>query len=306
VSGVADVSRPDPDELEALRAENARLRAAQAELVNATRMSSMGLLVAGIAHELNTPLGALRSNRDVLSRALARLQEILADEVVDASELADVRRIVAAVNGVVAVDEDALARITAIVASLGGYAEGGRSDVELLDVRAALDSALSLLEHERGPDVAITRDYGAVPLVECLGGQLHQVFLNLLRNAFQAVGQRGTITVRAHAPAEEVVVTVEDTGPGIPPQYLERIFQGGFTTKGARVGMGLGLLISSQIVERHRGRIGVRSEVGRGSAFLVHLPLGAVRPGHPGRPAQTETTPAPPASPSDTSAGGPR
>ena len=245
------MSRPDPDELEALRAEKARLRAAQADLVNATRVSSMGLLVAGLAHELTTPLCALLSNRDVLSRALARLQEILADEVVDASELADVRRIVAAVNGVVAVDEDALERISSIVASLGRFAEGGGTDVELLDVRAALDSALSLLEHERGSDVTITRDYGAVALVECLGGQLHQVFLNLLRNAFQAVGQRGDIIVRAHATAEEVVVTVADTGPGIPPQDLERIFQGGFTTKGARVGMGLGLLISLQIVERH-------------------------------------------------------
>ncbi len=279
---------PEPVELEALRAENARLREAQAELAQAP----LGRLVAGIAHELNTPLGALRSNRDVLARALARLQEILADEVVDETELDDVRRIVAAVNGVVAVDEDALARLTATVASLGRYAGAGGTDAGLLDVRAALDSALAILEHERGPGVTITREYDEVLPVECLGGQLHQVFLNLLRNAQQAVGDEGEITLRVHATPTEVVITVEDTGPGIPPENRTRIFAGGFTTKGARVGMGLGLPIAAQIVERHRGHIEVQSELGRGSAFLVHLPLGTVRPG------RTETTLAVPASPS--------
>ncbi len=289
---------PDPGELEALRAENARLRATQAELVNAARVSSLGTVVAGIAHELNTPLGALRSNRHVLSRGLARLQAILADERVDESELGELRRIVAAVNAVVAVDEDALARITAIIASLRGYTEGGGSEVELLDVRTALDSAVSLLAHERGPQVTITRDYGAVPPVECVGGQLYQVFLNLLRNAFQAVGERGAITLRARAAPAEVVVTVEDTGPGIPTPQLAHIFEGGFTTKGSRVAMGLGLLITSRIVARHSGRIEVQSQVGRGSAFTVHLPLAPVRP------VRTETTPADPASPYAVSDGG--
>lgn len=300
MSGVAGDAGPDPGELEALRAENARLRATQAELVNAARVASFGTTVAGIAHELNTPLGALRSNRDVLSRGLARLQAILADERVDESELGELRRIVAAVNAVVAVDEDALARITAIIASLRGYPEGGGSDLELLDVRAALDSAVSLLAHERGANVTVTRDYGEVPPVPCLGGQLHQVFLNLLRNAFQAVGERGAITLRTRAAPAEIVVTVEDTGPGIPAPQLARIFEGGFTTKGARVAMGVGLLISARIVARHGGRIEVQSQVGRGSAFTVYLPLAPVRP------ARTETTPASPASPSPSSDGGPR
>ena len=295
MSGTADSAGPDPGELEALRAENARLRATQAELVNAARVSSLGTLVAGIAHELNTPLGALRSNRHVLSRGLERLQAILADERVDESELGELRRIVAAVNAVVAVDEEAVARITAIIASLRGYTEGGGSDVELLDVRAALDSAVSLLAHERGPHVAVTRDYDEVAPVECLGGQLHQVFLNLLRNAFQAVGERGVITLRTRAAPAEIVVTVEDTGPGIPAQQLARIFEGGFTTKGSRVAMGLGLLITSRIVARHGGRIEVQSQVGRGSAFMVHLPLAPVRFPRP------ETTPAHTASPSPSS-----
>ncbi len=300
MSGAADRAGPDPGELETVRAENARLRATLAELVNAARVASFGTMVAGIAHELNTPLGALRSNRDVLSRGLARLQAILADERVDESELGELRRIVAAVNAVVAVDEDAVARITAIIGSLRGYTEGGGAAVELLDVRPALDSAVSLLAHERGAQVTVTRDYGEVPAVECLGGQLHQVFLNLLRNAFQAVGERGTITLRTRAAPAEIVVTVEDTGPGIPAAQLARIFEGGFTTKGSRVAMGLGLPITAQIVARHGGRIEVQSEVGRGSAFTVHLPLAPVRA------ARTETTPAVPASPSPSSDGGPR
>jgi len=289
VSGPAGSPGPDPGELEALRAENARLRAAQAELVSAARVSSLGMVVAGIAHELNTPLGALRSNRHVLSRGLERLQVILEDERVDESELGELRRIVAAVNAVVAVDEDALARITAIIVSLRGYTEGGGSAVELLDVRAALDSAISLLAHERGAQVTVTRDYAEVPSVECLGGQLHQVFLNLLRNAFQAVGERGAITLRTRSAPAEIVVTVEDTGPGIPAAQLARIFEGGFTTKGSRIAMGLGLLITSRIVARHGGRIEAQSQVGRGSAFIVHLPLAPVRL------TLTETPPANPA-----------
>ncbi len=300
MSAPGDRAAPDAGELELLRAENARLRALQAEIVDAARASSFGTVVAGIAHELNTPLGALRSNRHVLSRGLERLQAILADERVDESELGELRRIVAAVNAVVAVDEDAVARITAIITSLRGYTEGGGADVELLDVRAALDSAVSLLAHERGPHVTVTRDYGEVPPVECLGGQLHQVLLNLLRNAFQAVGERGAITLRTRAAPGEIVVTVEDTGPGIPAPQLARIFEGGFTTKGARVALGLGLLITSRIVARHGGRIEVQSEVGRGSAFMVHLPLAPVRA------PRTETTPANPASPSPSSDGGPR
>ncbi len=250
-----------------------RLQGMQAELVSSARRATLGDLIRGVAHEINTPLGALSSNYDVTRRALERLQVILEDEVVDEGELVEVRRIVKAVNGVQETNALAVERMEKLVESLRTFGRPDRSEIDRVDLHEALESTLRLVSHEMAGRIRVQKDLGELPLVECHGHQVNQVLMNLLVNAAHAIPGEGTITVRTRTERDRAVLEVEDTGVGIPEENLERIFEPGFTTKGRRVGMGLGLLISRQIVERHGGRISVRSAVGRGSTFTVELPL---------------------------------
>jgi two-component system, NtrC family, sensor kinase len=248
--------------------------AALAEQVNAAKLATLGMLVAGVAHEINTPLGALTSNQDVLRRALERLQAILADEQVDESELGEVRRIVRAVGEVMQVNNLAMQRMVQIVGSLRSFGRLDRAQIDVVDLHEGLDSVLALLAHETRGRVSVTRDYGVLPRVECYPQQINQLFMNLLLNAVQAIRGTGTIALRTGTAGEAAVqVEIEDSGVGVPPENLVRIFEPGFTTKGLRVGMGLGLLISQQIVAQHGGRISVRSVAGEGTAFTVVLPV---------------------------------
>lgn len=253
-----------------------------ASAVNAARLATLGMLVAGIAHEINTPLGALASNHDVLKRAMGRLQDILADEVVDETELDEVRRIVRALDGVMRVNDLAVERVLGLVESLRSFGRPDGAQVDRVDLHQGIDAALTLLQHRMRDRIEVRREYGELPRVECAPQQLNQVFMNLLLNAVQAIPDSGVITIRTTGDDQGVRVAVQDTGTGIPPENLERIFEPGFTTKGSRVGMGLGLLIARQVVDRHGGAIDVRSTPGRGSTFTVDLPLSFPRSASPG------------------------
>lgn len=244
-----------------------------ADRVNSAQLATLGLLIAGLAHELNTPLGALQSNHDLLNRALDRLTRILEDEQVDASELDEVRRIVRAIGEVMRVNSLAVERGVQLVKSLRSFGRLDRAEVDFADLHEGLESTLALLQHELRGRVAVVQELGSLPPVECQPHRIHQVFMNLILNAAQAIPDQGTITLRTRAAGSTVEIEVEDTGSGIPPAHLGRIFEPGFTSKGSRVGMGMGLLICKQIVEQHGGRIAVRSEVGRGTVFTVVLPV---------------------------------
>jgi len=247
---------------------------ALAERVNSAKLATLGMLVAGVAHEINTPLGALASNHDVLRRAMGRLQAILEDEQVDETELDEVRRIVRAVDDVMRVNTLAVERMAGIVASLRSFGRLDRAQRDHVDLHEGLESALALLAHEMRGRVEVVRDFGVLPRIECYPQQLNQLFMNLLLNAVQAIAGAGTVCVRTRAEqGGGVRVEITDTGTGIASENLARIWEPGFTTKDARIGMGLGLLIARQIVEQHHGRIELRSAVGEGTTFSVTLPL---------------------------------
>lgn len=255
-------------ELERARAETA---AREAELVASAKLVSLGSLLAGIAHELNSPLGALYSNHDVLKRALGKLQVILEDEVVDETELDELRRVVRALDGVLEVNDLAVHRMVGLVKSLRSFGRPDRSERSVIDINEAIDSTLALLEHQLRDRVEVIRDYEALPGIECYANQLNQVFMNLLVNASQAIRERGRIMVRTRSEAEGVLIEIEDNGVGISADTLQRIFEPGFTRKEGRIGMGLGLLIVRQIVDRHHGAIDVRSTPGVGTVFTVRI-----------------------------------
>jgi two-component system NtrC family sensor kinase len=231
--------------------------------------------MAGLAHELNTPLGAIRSNRDVLQRAISRLLDILADDVVDNSEIEQIRGLVKTLDEVVEIDQVAVDVITDLVASARSCWHTDEAAKRSVDLHKVLDSTLLLLGHELKHRIEVVKEYGDVPAVECFPGQVNQVFMNLVLNASQAIAEKGTITIRTRCRGGCAVVEISDSGPGIAPDDLERIFDVGFTTKRTKSGMGLGLGICKGMIERQGGRIEVESAPGEGSTFRVLLPCGA-------------------------------
>jgi two-component system NtrC family sensor kinase len=253
----------------------AEVAAMRAGLVASTRLASLGNLVAGLVHEINTPMGALSSNHDVIKRALQRLQVILADQQVDETELNEVRRIVRALDEVDGANALAVERVNGLVKSLRDFGRPDRSEIAWADLHEGIDSTLAILRHELG-GIEVIKDYGDVPAVLCRPQQLNQVFMNLLVNACQAMGGAGRLTLRTRRQGEQVRISITDTGCGIPPANQARIFEPGFTTKGARVGMGMGLLITRQIVEQHEGTITLTSNVNAGTCFTVTLPIAPI------------------------------
>ena len=280
-----------------LRALNESLRSAQDQLLQAERLASIGQLAAGVAHEINNPIGYVFSNFGTLEAYLERLFEMLEAYEQAESELADhaISRKLAALRARVELDylkrdipmlmgesKEGLSRVRKIVQDLKDFS---RVDTHQGWVRASLqqgiDSTLNIVANEIKYRADVRCEYGTLPDIECLPSELNQVFLNLLVNAAHAIGpERGLIVVRSGCAGDKVWVEVEDNGSGIAPEHLARVFDPFFTTKPVGRGTGLGLSLAYGIVQKHHGRIDVRSELGRGSCFRVTLPVR--RPGAEG------------------------
>jgi len=171
------------------------------------------------------------------------------------------------------VNDLAVDRLNQLVSSLRSFGRPDRAERDFVDIHEGIESAIAILDHELKGRIEVVRDYGDLPVIECFPNELNQVFMNLLVNASQAIADRGTITVRTRIAENGVAVEVEDDGNGIAPGNLDRIFEPGFTTRGSRIGMGMGLAIARQIVDRHTGRISARSTPGVGTTFTVWLPV---------------------------------
>jgi signal transduction histidine kinase len=259
--------------LEQRVAERTReLRCAQAQLVQTEKMAALGSLVAGVCHELNTPLGALGSGNATLVRACERLVDsVLAEE--PKKQNSKLARRLGSVRSAGESVELATDRVNAIVGRLRSFARLDEADIQRADVHRSIDDALASVAHQLGEGVHIRRDYGELPQLRCAPRRLNQLFSNLLSNALHAVDGAGTITLQTSVASEEIRILVEDDGAGIGPDALPHIFDPGFTTKGVGVGAGLGLSICFDVAKEHGGRIEVKSAIGRGTRFVVVLPL---------------------------------
>ncbi|MDD9932012.1 MAG: ATP-binding protein [Myxococcales bacterium] len=264
------------DELEQKVEERTReLRDKQAQLVQSEKLASLGQLVAGVAHEVNTPLGAIKSNNDTGLRALGRIEDLLQgdEQLAKLKSVARVKKLLDSLLGLGRVNEDAIGRITTLVRSLRSFARLDQAELDDVDLHEGIESTLVLLHHAFKGRVKIERAFGELPPVSCYANQINQVFMNVLNNAAQAIEGKGTITIRTAREGDRVCVAITDTGRGIAPDDLPRIFDPGYTTKGVGVGTGLGLSIVHQIIERHHGAIDVESEPGVGTTVSVRLPI---------------------------------
>lgn len=242
-------------------------------LVQDENIASLGMLAAGLAHEINTPVGAIHSNNDILLRAINKLRTLLEGfSPRSARQSLELEAILSVLQQTCQVNETATERIMHVVRNLKDFARLDEAERKKFNVHEGLESTLWLMQHQFKNRIRLVKEYGDVPEIECSPNALNQVFMNLLVNAAQAIPERGTITVRTRATETGVEIAISDTGEGIAPKNMSRIFDPGFTTKGVGVGTGLGLSICYKIVTAHRGSIDVSSTLGKGSTFTVTIP----------------------------------
>lgn len=270
-----------------LARSNAEREKLQSQIVQNEKMASLGQLVAGIAHELNNPVGFIYGNIDILKQTLGDLRELL--DFYNAAPLtAEIKRKAEEVKQKIHYDlliedldvmigdfREGAERIRDIVQNLRVFSRLDDDGFTKTDINEGIDSSLRLLSrYYRSDKIQLIRDYEKLPLVDTFSGQLNQVWMNLLVNAAQAVEEKGgRVRVATRLVDNSVIVEISDTGCGIPPEILNKIFDPFYTTKPVGEGTGLGLSISFSIVERHHGSIGVKSLVGRGTTFTVKIPV---------------------------------
>ncbi len=262
-------------DFQSLENQTRELQETQIQLIQSEKMAALGQLVAGVAHELNTPMGAIHSNNQSQMKVLERLIGGLDNGAAGLTEHAATLETLRDMN---AVNDTASRRIIEIVSNLRKFARLDESDWKQADLREGLDETLALLEHQTRGRIRVVRSYEDVPLVDCYPGQLNQVFMNLIVNAIQAIEGEGRIDVECFREGDSVVVRVRDDGRGIREDALSRVFDPGYTTKGVGVGTGLGLSIAYRIASNHGGSLQVRSEVGKGSEFTLSIPIGLPPP----------------------------
>lgn len=245
-----------------------QLKESQVALLHAERLASLGRLVAGVAHELNTPLGVLNSSADTVVRAALRLHA-LAGSGPDPGLLE-------ALENAARHLRSACERIHSVVSRLAEFSQIDRAEFQPTSVVASVETVLDLMRYELASVAEIETEFGELPEIHGSARQLNQLFLNLLLNAKEAIERgpgRGTIRIRTWSGQEAVHVEITDTGPGLPAVPTEQLFEPGFTTKGAGLGAGLGLAICRQIIRAHGGNIRARSQEGGGASFTVTLPV---------------------------------
>jgi len=274
------------------------LKESQAQLLQSEKMASLGQMVAGVAHELNTPLGYVKNNVQLLrelseplfelAAAQARLGQCLNDPDCDEASLAQALQAAEQARQQAAPEllaEDlqqlygdtlyGLEQIAELVVGLKDFARLDRAMSEEVDLNDCIRSALLIARNNIKDKAEVVQQLGELPRIACAPSQINQVLLNLLTNAAHAIDGMGRIQIRSWADAQGIHVSLQDNGRGMPPEVMAKIFDPFFTTKPVGQGTGLGLSISYKIVQDHGGQIRVASEPGRGTRFLISLPLPA-------------------------------
>ncbi|MFH1673521.1 MAG: ATP-binding protein, partial [Pseudomonadota bacterium] len=273
------------------------LASMQAQILQSEKMASIGQLAAGVAHEINNPIGFIKSNLGTLSgyvedlASLIHKYEELAEAISEASEgekgalseaidrykeEIDYEFVINDLEKLISESREGAERVKKIVADLKDFSHVDEPDLQYADVNKCIESTLNIVRNELKYKTTVTKDLGDVPEIYCYPNKLNQVFMNLLVNAAQAIEKSGEIRISTRLCNSDgpcVEIKISDTGSGIPQKNLSRIFDPFFTTKPVGKGTGLGLNMAYGIIEKHHGRIDVESEVGKGTTFTIVLPV---------------------------------
>lgn len=278
---------------------NEEIRSSQAQLVQSEKMASLGQMVAGLAHEMNTPLGYVQNNLQslrqiyhdlidltqrfrqthdtLLSGELDKLEQMLMENAERLSKVNPKR--LARAEDLFTDALDGLERMRELVKSLRDFSRLEEAEMKPANINACLDSALKIAHHQIKNAVLVVRDYADLPETLCYPAKLNQVFLNLINNAAHACEkryqgtQKGVLKIQTEQKGERIIVKISDNGTGIAKEHLNKIFDPFFTTKKVGEGTGLGLSISYKIIEEHNGKISVESKEGEGTTFTIEIPL---------------------------------
>lgn len=251
----AELYKKNEQMVEDLKKALKELKETQLHLINTEKMASLGQLVAGVAHEINTPLAAIKSNNEIAGKLIKQITD------------KDVYELLEETNSI---DKEAIERIKLLVVSLRKYVRLDEAELQEADINKEIDLTLELLRHETKNRIEIVKNYGKIPPVKCYPNILNQVFTNIIQNAIQAINGRGTISIDTSFRNKNLKVKIKDTGCGI--KEPQKIFDLGYTTKGVGVGTGLGLAISQKIIEKHKGKIDVKTKINKGSEFCITIP----------------------------------
>ena len=271
---------------------NSDLGEAQAKLLQSEKLAAIGQLAAGVAHEINNPIGYVQSNISTLEKyfgdllilldAFERIETVLPEDFAGVANLRrtkqdlDLAFLREDIPALISDSKEGISRVGKIVQDLKAFSRIDANPIwEWADLREGLDSTLNVAANEIKYKAEVIKDYGDIPKIECMPSRLNQVFLNLMVNSAQAMSEdkRGTITLRTRCDGDTVHVEVSDTGCGISPQDMKRVFDPFFTTKPIGKGTGLGLSLSYGIVNQHAGHIEVESQLGQGTTFRIKLPI---------------------------------
>ena len=231
------------------------LKDTQLKLINSEKMASLGQLVAGVAHEINTPVASIKSNNEIVKKLISLMPD---------SETTDLLK---EVNDI---DTEAISRINRLVVSLRKFVRLDEAELQEADINKEIDLTLDLIRHETKNRIEIIKHYGKLPPVKCYPNMLNQVFMNILVNAAHAIKGEGKISIDTNYKNDKLIVKIKDNGCGI--KEPDKIFFAGYTTKGSGVGTGLGLAISQKIIEKHKGKIEVKTKLNKGSEFCITIP----------------------------------
>jgi signal transduction histidine kinase len=283
--------RASNDELQAL---NRQLQENQQQLIQSEKMASIGQLAAGVAHEINNPIGFVKSNLGTLLEYVGFFKKLLVlhGQLVKPLEAAapsacaavleqirflrqeeDLDFVMTDVDNLLAESIDGIQRVQDIILNLKSFARAGESKRVEADINEGIESTLKIVWNELKYKCRVHKNLKSLPRIRCYPGQLNQVFMNLLVNAAQSIPESGQVHISSELDGQCITVRISDTGAGIPPDVMGRIFDPFFTTKGVGKGTGLGLSISLGIIQKHGGRIEVESQVGKGTVFTIRLPV---------------------------------
>jgi signal transduction histidine kinase len=250
-----------------------QLKQMQQQVIVHEKMATLGQLVAGLTHEINTPIGAIRSMNDTKSKAVMKLQTALDNIAPDTSgKDREIRKAMEVISKADQLIDQGTGRLNEIMTNLKNYARLDEAETTMADVHEGLDSVLALIKHDLLTNIEVVREYGEIPPFVCHARKMNQVYFNILKNACQAIEDRGRIVITTSLKKHMGHVAIRDNGKGIKQDELNSIFDPSFTTKGSVVRASLGLSICYQIIQEHHGKIDVESQPGKGSVFTVIIP----------------------------------